>query len=352
MLISGFIYPPVVIIALLSLLVFLVFSPELLKKNIKPILKTTALFGTLFVMYILFLFIQIGADLISLYSNYGFEFVFAVADFIMDQLLFKQNFSPQIPFLDSYLGLVLFLFGLISLVFFTWNYFKHNENSSFSIIFLSAILFSALAFLGLFFGRGVLIPTERLVFFAGYFLLISAGLFLWKIFNIASQKLGFENKKKTCFFVASAVVLSFLIVASASVKTESFDSNIISSELRGINWINENTNKTDFFLAAPYISKPISVFTRRQVACTTSTRFGCSPEMNLLTASFFFAECSDKQKILEEYFPADYVLVQKELVFKGNTIKFPEQNCDFLKVVFNEENIRIYKTNLHIKQGE
>jgi len=343
-LISGLIYPPAVIVALLSLLVFLAFSPELLKKNVKPVLKTTALFRTLFVMYILFLVVQIGGNLISLYSNYGFEFVFAVGDFIVDQLFFKQNFSQQIPFLDSYLGLPLLLFGLISIGFFTWKYIKYRENSSFLPIYSSAILFSGLAFLGLFFGRGILIPTERMVFFAGYFLLLSGGLFLGKILSYAVQKIGFSGKRKTCFFAVSAVVLCLLVVVSAPVKTGSFTSNITVAELGGIDWINKNTNEDDLILAVPYISKPISIFTGRQVTCTTSTRFGCSYENNQLVSSFFYANCEDKKKILEEYFKADYVLMQKELQLENGAIVFPEQNCIFLEETFNEGNIIIYKS--------
>ena len=87
------------------------------------------------------------------------------------------------------------------------------------------------------------------------------------------------------------------------------------------------------------------------VACTTSTRFGCGSELNLLAASFFFAGCEDKKRILSEYFMADYVLVQKRIDTGNGTIEFPSQDCNFLEKTFEGENINIYKSKYYIKAG-
>ena len=91
------------------------------------------------------------------------------------------------------------------------------------------------------------------------------------------------------------------------------------------------------------ITKPIHVFTGRSVVCTSSTRFGCSAELNRLVSSFFFAECTDKERMLKEYFNADYVFVQKRLDVGDRAIEFPVQDCNFIEKVFEGNNVIVYR---------
>ena len=147
------------------------------------------------------------------------------------------------------------------------------------------------------------------------------------------------------------MLVASAIIVSQPLKTETLQLNITNKEMDGISRINENTPENSFVLAPPYVSKPIKVFTGREVACTSSTRFGCPEELNLLASSFFFAACDGKSKILNEYFRADYVLVQKRLDVGEKTIEFPEQNCNFMEKSFEGENISIYKINRSLIPG-
>jgi len=348
LIVSLFIYPPAPVISIIALLSYLIISPPIFAKNKRKLIIFGVGLTALFVMYILFLVFAVNLNPFSLFAEHGFSFIFALIDFILDQLILRETIITLVPFLDIYLGLPLFLFGIVSIIYFFWMEFKKTPNKNMRLIFVPAIILSLMVLASLLIGRGILVPTERIVLFAAYFLLLSTGVFAAEIFvlarNFLIEKKLFKEMNSKYFFVITILLLGLIIIASAPAKIESLQPNIKLFEFDGIQWINENTNENDLILAAPYISKPIRVFTGRNVSCTTKTRFGCSSELNFLASSFFFASCDEKRIIIDSSFNADYVLVQREIVVNNNPIIFPEQDCEFLDKMFEGENIIIYKT--------
>ena len=352
---SAVIYPPAFIVAAIALVSFAVATQALLKKNFKLIIFSFIAILVLAVFGIMLFIFLSGLNPLRLFSEYGFEFVFAAADFAFDQLLFRQNMLPEVPFVPGYLGIVLFGFCGIAVLYFASLDFFRKGNSNIKIVYAPAVVLLLMAFGSIQIGRGILVPTERLVFFSAYFFLLCGGILFAEIANkvagfLSSKKILNEETKRY-FFSFSLLLLASAIVLSQPLKTESLQLNMTNEEMDGVGWIRENTGRNDFILAAPYLSKPIYVFTGRNVACTSSTRFGCSNELNILAASFFFAGCEDKKRILSGYFRADYVFMEKELTLAGKTIKFPAQDCDFMEKSFEGKNIIIYKINKNFISG-
>jgi hypothetical protein len=347
---SFVLYPPSLIIELGALLCFIVATPELLKKNLRAIYFSAAAFVA-FIAAALFVMISLaGLDPLSLFGQYGFEFVFAATDFAFDQLFFRQNTLQHTPFLAEYLGIGLLIFSATGILYFATQEIFRKGNNMLRAIYVPALVISAVALVSINLGRGILVPSERLVFFSAYFVLLCGGVFFglivsgtWK--KLLEKKLLQENASKY-FFACAIVLLSALIISSQPLKTETLQLNITNQEMDGISWINENTPKSSLVLAPPYISKPIYVLTGRQVFCTTSTRFGCTNELNLLASSFFFADCEGKSRILNEYFNAGYIFTPKSLAVSGRTVEFPEQDCDFLEKSFEGANVNIYKSKI------
>jgi len=344
------VYPPAFIVSIISLVVFSLVNQEIWKKNQKQLLVSGGLITAMGFVFIIFALFLSNLNPVAIFLEHGFDSIFALMDLIINQFILRHNILDPTPSFGEYLGLVLFALSIISTLFFLIKKFlqKNQENPGYTLIFVPAIVLSTMAFISIQIGRGIFLPTERTVFFASYFLLLSTGLFTAQLIMYTKNLAFFENfSKKFGKNFLNSVFLLFLVFGiflSAPVKSETFQFNITPNEFDAIDWINSNTQKDDLFLAVPYLSKPIKVFTGRNVVCTTFTRFGCSQEMNLFVTSFFFVGCDDKQKILEDYFNADYVFVQKKLITEKKVVEFPEQNCGFLELVFDGKNIKIYKT--------
>lgn len=343
--ITTLIYPPAVIIAGLALACFVFTSKELFTKNKQKILLSTGFFATLFVMYILFLVVSSGFNPLELLQQYGSEFIFAMVDFAIDQILLKQITLHNLPFFDAYLGLPLFLISLISIAYFAIKEIKHNSTFEDRLLFLPAITLIFLVGVNNFLEVGVLIPAERTILFASYFLLLTIGVFIGTILEKLVEKVEIVKTNKLFFAIIFCLILCAGIVLSSPLKKDSLEQNITQEELISIDWLKENTSKDTLILAPPAISKAIKVLSNRNVVCTTSTRFGCTSQLNFLSSSFFFVNCEKKQKIIQKYFHLDYVLIQKNIVFKEKLVNIPNQDCNFLELVFDEKNIRIYKRN-------
>lgn len=348
---SIFIYPPAVVISIISLVLYALVTREVFEKSMRKLLLLGLGIAAILVVYPMIIYASAGVDFVGDLINYGWEAVAASSDYITDTLILRENALAATPFVPDYLGLPLFLAGLVSILYFGWKEFRKKPNKDFRIIFVPAIVFSIMAFASLMIGRGILVPAERLVFFASFFLLISTGIFLGELVlvlkKILHEKNLFRKKSRNYFSALVLLLLALLIIFSAPVKVSTLQQNIAPNELKALDWIEKNSYVDSFFLAPPYISKPIRVFTGRNVACTSKTRFGCSDELNFLVSSFFFTNCDEKKKILDEYFQADYVLVQKELKIGKNSIKFPAQSCDFLQKTYEEDNVIIYKIESH-----
>ena len=352
------IYPPATVVAAISLLLFVSLNRQLLEKNLGFIVGASATMALLFIAFFSLFLIGSGLNPVQLLLEYGFEFVGNAIDFAFDQFLFRENYSKDMPFLLEYLGIaglptaILFVAGL---GYFFWKELSKKINFETKFLFATALALSLLAYAGINSGRGILVPTERLVYFAGYFVLLCAGIFFSEIAikfcEMQESRKIFEEGAKKYFYSFVVLLLAASVLAVQPFTIESLQPNITGAEMDGVDWIKENTPEKSFVLAPPYVSKPIKVFTGREVACTSSTRFGCPEELNLLASSFFFAACDGKSKILNEYFRADYVLVQKRLDVGEKTIEFPEQNCNFMEKSFEGENISIYKINRSLIPG-
>lgn len=347
LLISGIIYPPSVIIALLALIAFISVSPNVYEKNKRKVHLILGISAVLLVMYITFLLFTVNLNPVSLTLEYGLVFFLATFDFVVDQWILRIPAFQSVPSLEVYMGLELFVFSIISVIYLIFSDFKGKLNKNLRLIYAPAILFSLMLLFSVFFERGILIPIERQLLFTSFFLLLSSGIFFHEILSFLKSFLVSKNhvKEKNVFYITlfGVIFASFLIIFSSPYDFSLEIQTISPNEFDGIEWLSENTNESDLILANPGISKAIRVFSSRNVVCTTQTRFGCKRALNELLTSFFFASCDEKKGILTDYFPADYVFAQKSLSTPKRTIELPIPDCDFLKKEFEGENIVIYK---------
>src|SRR3989344_7224732 len=79
---SLFTYPPSLIVILLSLFAFLAPTPGFISKNSRKIAIAAVAAAVIIVIYIMFLFSLAGVDIGALWSGHGFNFAFAIADYI------------------------------------------------------------------------------------------------------------------------------------------------------------------------------------------------------------------------------------------------------------------------------
>ncbi|MCR4368281.1 MAG: hypothetical protein NUV67_00035 [archaeon] len=341
------IYPPSLALAAISLLGAIIFSPQLVQKNKRELLISGGLLALTSVMYILVGLFFSGLDVIGFLQSDAPGFFGALGSYVLDVLVFRKTVALGIPNLYDYIGLPLFALGIASIAYFGQKTHRLEENQAF---FIPAAVVSVIAILGVFWGAAPFVFPERYLLFAGFLLLLCAGALAGEILLKAQNLLAQTGTgKKYAKIAALAQIFFVLLVGGIAVASNSFDAqsaqlNVQESELEGIAWLSQNTQKASLVFAAPYMSKPIYVLADRAVFCTTATRFGCPKELVALASSFFFASCEDREKILSDYFRADYVLLQKELDASGGKIFFPQTECGFLEKVYEGTNIIIYKT--------
>ena len=373
--VSAAIYAPITIIAVASLLLYIASYKEMRERNWKNILLLGIFSACLLAMYILFIIFSAGLNPLQLLAEHGISFLFAAANYTFDQLLLGESISGAVPSLHDFMGMPLFIFSMFSALFLFYGWMKNRHEDAamkkLAIVFLPALFFSALSYVAILIGRGILMPAERLVLFSAFLLLLCAGIFAANIVARLIVLLGnlFAGKARsgqvfiwdtlrggaelshagngdalhgTILTAIFILLVAGMVLFSSPVKFDSFSLNLQPDEMSGMLWIKENTGENSLILAPPYISKPIKVIAERDVVCTSSTRFGCPPELNYLVSTFFFASCEEKEKMLSGYFNADYVFVPKSLNAKGGEISFPEQQCSFLEKAFDEGNITIY----------
>tara|TARA_Y100000310_G_scaffold345628_1_gene467458 strand:- start:4967 stop:6562 length:1596 start_codon:yes stop_codon:yes gene_type:complete len=343
---TAFIYPPSVVISLIALFFFTIASKTNFDQN-KPLVRVFAVLSILIlVMYMVWGTMIAGIDPIQNILSYGFAAILAGVDFSINTLLLRQVTLENIPFFHEYLGLPLFILSIVALFYFIFREFKEKNNDQ-NLIFLSAIVLSILTFLSFEIGRGIIVPTERLVLFAAYFLLLTLGIFVSELIifvkNYFSEKNLLNKIFSQNFFLFFTLLLTIIIIFSNPIQTKDLQLNIQPNEFDSLEWIENNTAQNSLILAPPSLSKAIKVFTNRDVTCTVFTRFGCNKNLNLLVSSFFFASCEEKEKIIDDYFSADYVFLQKKLQLPSRILEFSEQNCDFLNKKFEGKNTIIYK---------
>ena len=352
---SAAIYPPVAAAMAIALLSSIILSPRIIRHNLRFLLFSLILIILLFMAaYSIYLYIS-GFNPIALSLQYGSEFVFAFFDYLFDQVLFRASNIGAIPFAPEYLGLVLFAFCALGTIFLAAKKISRKPENG-EIIFAPAIMFMLLWLIGIYSGRGFFIPAERLALYSAYFLLLCGGIFfalaIRKIADSLESKGLLQGSKSALAPIIFLILLCSAIIYSHPFRQESLQLNTVPVEMDGFSWIEKNSPENSLILATPYLSKPLYVFTGRQVFCTTPTRFGCPQELNNLAAAFFFANCRDKEKILSEYFPADYIFVQKQLIMGEKAVTFPNQDCNFLEKTFDGENIIIYKSKDYNKAGQ
>lgn len=346
-------YAIALVSVLFIIIVFFVSSPRFLIENKKKIIAMLLL--ALAVYYILIFFIGqffYNFDLFTVFQDLG-PFILIPALFGPIKMFFFKAADLSVSIdLISYLSVPVIALGLIGIVFSMRN---SSANKNYMIFPISVLIFFSLTIFSLFTGNYILIPYRRAINIFSFFFLISAGIGFYFVASYVARNFEEYFKEalgtkayaaKYFFLLILGIFLGYALLTFPFELNPQFTHYIEPNQLPAIEWLNSNTEPDDIILSLSDFSKAVGLLTGRKVICTTETKFGCRAEYQLLNLQYFFADCENQERILTQYFQADYVVKLDSLELKEKIVEFPDLNCLFLTEEFSQNGIKIYKVHL------
>ncbi len=248
-------------------------------------------------------------------------------DFIFfgEMLAIPALYNPEFPLLFyGKLPAFIFVVGLLYIIY------KRRYG-----ILISGIISTA-PFLIMYHYEGftILMSYERLLYYLFIFMTPIAGIGLWIIINIP---LKLSKKKNMISYLAPVIVLLvvYTVIDDYYLPRDQLAKAIKLNEYQAISWLSQGVGKGNIILARARISDTIYPISMNKVIAISPRGPGYSPAMKALH-TFFMGDCEVKKKVLMDY-DIDYLLDNQKL------------SCNYLKQVYSQDGIRIYKIKEKIK---
>ncbi len=351
LILSGVFYPVTTLIVLFVGFIFLIVNPEIFFKKWKEILIGMVAFALAVLLETFGVIASFSSpSLLSLLQEHGPVALIAILDGAIHNLNFF-NISPLYSVVDGAIPQdyitplvgTLFLAALITTIYITIKNQKFSKKNPKHLLILPIAFSFLVAYSLILFQADINLPIllRRALLFLFYLTSLLSGIAFWILYEYFHKK--FPGKIVPIAAIAIMLLsLSYFPFAAGN----HFYRNIEPEQIPAIDWINENTPKDSLILSTPYLSKPINVLTGRKVVCTNETKVGCMPDHVLNNINYFLSDCQTQEKILTEYYQADFIVKPESIEFESETIDLPELNCSFLQEKFSIESIRIYEVNL------